>query len=47
MRLPFVPSGREPDLLYIATEHLSRLEDTYLDGPADVVVEVVSTESID
>jgi len=47
MRLPFLPRGREPDLLYIATEHLSRLKDTYLDGPADVVVEIVSEESID
>ncbi|MBI1928443.1 Uma2 family endonuclease [Candidatus Poribacteria bacterium] len=47
MRLPFLPRGREPDLLYIATEHLSRLKDTYLDGPANVVVEIVSEESID
>jgi len=47
MHLPFLPRGREPDLLYIATGHLSRLKDTYLDGPADVVVEIVSEESID
>ncbi len=38
-------SGREPDLLFVATEHLERLKETYLDGPADLVVEVVSPES--
>ncbi len=38
-------SGREPDLLFIATQHLDRLKDTYLDGPADLVVEIVSPES--
>ena len=37
--------GREPDLLFIATEHLDRLKQTYLDGPADLVVEIVSPES--
>ncbi len=38
--------GREPDLLFVATEHLERLQATYLDGPADLVVEVVSPESV-
>lgn len=38
-------SGREPDLLFIATEHLDRLKETFLDGPADLVVEIVSPES--
>lgn len=38
--------GREPDLLYIASAHLDRLKDTYLDGPADMVVEIISEESI-
>jgi Uma2 family endonuclease len=37
--------GREPDLLFIAKEHLDRLRDNYLDGPADLVVEIVSPES--
>ena len=45
MRLPNVPSGREPDLLFVATGHQHRLKDTYLDGPADLVVEIVSPES--
>jgi Uma2 family endonuclease len=37
--------GREPDLLFVATGHLGRLKKNYLDGPADLVVEVVSAES--
>lgn len=37
--------GREPDLLYVSTAHLSRIKDTYLDGPADMVIEIVSEES--
>lgn len=38
--------GREPDLLYVASAHLDRLGNTYLDGPADMVVEIISEESI-
>lgn len=37
--------GREPDLLFVASENLGRLRDRYLDGPADLVVEVVSPET--
>jgi Uma2 family endonuclease len=37
--------GREPDLIFIAREHLDRLKDTYLDGPADLVVEIISRDS--
>lgn len=39
-------SGREPDLLFIAQEHLERLKETYLDGPADLIVEIISPESV-
>lgn len=39
-------SGREPDLLFVSRAHLDRLKDTHLDGPADLVVEIVSPESI-
>jgi Uma2 family endonuclease len=38
--------GREPDLLFVAQEHLKRLKETHLDGPADLAVEVVSPESV-
>jgi Uma2 family endonuclease len=42
-RLP--RSGREPDLMFVATAHLDRLTPTYLDGPPDLVVEIISPES--
>ncbi len=45
MRLPTRPSGREPDLLFVASSHANRLRETHLDGPADLVVEIVSPES--
>ena len=38
--------GREPDLVFVASEHLERLKETYLDGPADLVVEIISPESV-
>ena len=45
MKLPS-SSGREPDAIFVTKEHLSRLKPparpTYLDGPGDLVVEVVS-----
>jgi Uma2 family endonuclease len=37
--------GREPDVLFIAKEHLDRLKETHLDGPADVAVEIISPDS--
>ena len=37
--------GREPDLLFIARENLGRLKGVYLDGPADLAIEVVSSGS--
>ncbi len=45
MRLAEIHRGREPDVLFIAKAHLARLKETYLDGPADVVIEIVSPES--
>ena len=41
---PALP-GREPDLLFIARENLGRLKGVYLDGPADLAIEVVSPAS--
>ncbi len=38
--------GREPDLLFVARGHLDWLQETYLDGPADLVVEIISPESV-
>ena len=37
--------GREPDVLFVATEHLERLKENRLDGPADLAVEIISPES--
>ena len=39
-------NAREPDILYIATQHLHRLTDKKLEGPADLVIEIISTESV-
>ncbi|MEJ5309926.1 MAG: Uma2 family endonuclease [Anaerolineae bacterium] len=39
-------NGREPDLLFVKQEHLDRLKPTHLDGPADLVIEIVSPESV-
>jgi len=36
--------GREPDLLFIKRAHLDRLKRTYLDGPADLVVEIIGRD---
>jgi Uma2 family endonuclease len=47
MRLRARPSGREPDLLFVSNEHADRLRPTYLDGPADLVVKIVSPESVE
>ncbi len=45
MRLRQRPSGRTPDVMYVAHEHLDRLKLTSLEGPADVAVEAVSPDS--
>ena len=39
-------SAREPDLLFVAREHLDRITELRLSGPADLVVEVVSDDSV-
>jgi Uma2 family endonuclease len=38
-------SGREPDVLFVSNENRARVEGLYLNGPADLAVEVVSPES--
>jgi len=37
--------GRAPDLMFVAPANLGRLRRTCLEGPADLVVEIVSPES--
>jgi len=46
MRLLRSERGREPDLIFVASENLHRLHDTYLEGGADLVVEITSPESL-
>lgn len=47
MMLPAFPNRRrEPDLLLLLNTSESRLEDTYLYGPADIVIEIVSPASV-
>ncbi|MCS7308779.1 MAG: Uma2 family endonuclease [Armatimonadetes bacterium] len=37
--------GRSPDILFVSKQNQHRLKPTYLDGPADLVVEIVSPDS--
>lgn len=37
--------GRSPDILFVAQANRSRLKKSYLEGPADLVVEIVSPDS--
>ncbi|MBZ0299501.1 MAG: Uma2 family endonuclease [Anaerolineae bacterium] len=46
LHLPSVPERRrEPDLLVVLNTNPHELKRTYMDGPADIVIEVVSEES--
>jgi Uma2 family endonuclease len=47
MRALLTGSAREPDLLFLAREHLSRLTDKGLAGPADLVIEIISPSSVE
>ncbi len=38
-------AGREPDVLFLASEHLDRLRENHIAGPADLAIEIVSPES--
>src|ERR1700682_2814570 len=40
MKLDIRPSGREPDIVFIADAHKDRLKRVFLHGPADIAVEV-------
>lgn len=37
--------GCEPDIMFVAKEHLDRLRSSHLAGAADIVVEIISPES--
>ena len=46
MKIAADKPAREPDLLIIFNEHRERIKENYLDGPADIAVEIVSPESV-
>ncbi len=46
MKLEEQRRGREPDILFVSKERLNLFKKTYLDGAADLVVEIISPESI-
>ena len=39
-------NSREPDVLFVSTEHLGRITEKRLEGPADLVIEIVSDDSV-
>ena len=47
MKLITTPRGREPDILFIANRNLYQMRQNFLDGPADLVVEIVSPDSVE
>jgi len=46
MRLPVSNRVREPDILVVLKENLDRIKKNFLDGPADLVIEIVSEDSV-
>lgn len=46
MKLEAQRRGREPDILFVSKENAARILPTYLDGPCDIAVEIISPESI-
>jgi len=46
MRLPDQRSAREPDVFFLAAEHFHRRTRLGIEGPADLVIEIVSDDSV-
>ncbi len=45
MKMAAISRGREPDLIFIRRERMHLLTRNYLDGPADLAIEIISPES--
>jgi len=45
MRLPNIRRVRVPDVMFVSKAKIAKVHPTYLDGPADLVIEVVSPDS--
>lgn len=46
MRVKPDGNGREPDLIFVANENLQRITERQLEGPADLVIEIISDDSV-
>jgi Uma2 family endonuclease len=46
MKLEAQRRGREPDILFVSCDRANLIKENYLDGPADLAVEVISPESV-
>lgn len=46
MRIHTGGAAREPDLLFLSHKNMGRIDNRRVNGPADLVVEIVSTESV-
>lgn len=46
MKLEAQRRGREPDILFVGKQRLHLFKKTYLDGAADLAVEIISPESV-
>lgn len=46
MRLPDIESRRQPDIQVIRDDNPNELKPTFMDGPADICIEVVSPTSV-
>lgn len=44
-QMKLAKSGREPDIFFVAHKNTGRLHNMYLEGPADLAVEIVLPES--
>jgi Uma2 family endonuclease len=46
MNLEGKTKSREPDVFFVATENFNRVNEQYFEGAADLIIEVISPESI-
>ncbi len=46
IKFDFRPSGRQPDIMFVSNENLHRLEKQFVNGKADLIIEIISPESL-
>lgn len=47
VRFATIPSRRQPDVVFLSKTNRHRLCEKYIEGPPDLIVEIVSPDSID